>query len=592
MSVKVIMDHDELQPIADNIKAPFNILKVDEQDHTLKVDGLANQIMYEVQPESYITVQTAIEDANKAIENISLNYDPITNTISLVQGNKAIQSYQLNSAKFVDEIKYDANTESIIITYVGNNNEKQIINIPVKGLIEEWGISNENHTVTLTRIRKVEGVDELSADVNVSKDIHNILEVVNDGLYVGGFANKIICNNGKNLETVLGELSLKLDNVDSNTTNVNERLVELETKVNTEVITRAEEDSKLNQAIADEVIRATAKETELAQIIANIEQVAMDNKIACEAKDAELVQSINDEKARAETKEAELAQIITATDNALIAEIERATKAEEQISEEVSKVELGTQNISFNYDEITNTITFVNYNGDVITKTINGVQLFDTVNYDAENEKIILSVNGENAIEIPVSSIIEEWGVSNENTTVTLSKTRDVSGQDVLSANVNISEEEGNIIQNVNNKLYAKVTAENIVYGDSTVKEELEALREDINSISDLNNELISPTNEFVVGITQENGKITEIKSSNIDSKQITVSNENLPGATVEQVLTTLQALIGTGGGSGITNIQSTDKTLKINTNNGFFDITFNNDLENRGPITLDGGEY
>ena len=60
--------------ISDDAHAPFNILKKDEDGRSLRVDGLANKIQYQIANNNYITVQ-------EAIDNIDFDYNTATNLL-------------------------------------------------------------------------------------------------------------------------------------------------------------------------------------------------------------------------------------------------------------------------------------------------------------------------------------------------------------------------------------------------------------------------------------------------------------------------------------------------------------------------------
>ena len=216
--------------ISDDEHAPFNILVKDENGQSLRVDGLANKIKYNVADNQYITVQNAID-------NINLDYNAATNVLTFKLPTNETKSLVLNSVQLLDEIRYDANTESIVIVYNDIYNQNQRISIPVSDLITEWTVENSNHTVTLTKTRSVEGSDILSANVNVmDKGINdNILEVANNSLYVKGTAENIKYNN----TTVKEGIDTLNTKIDSETNRAKEVESNLNTKIDTESATRA-----------------------------------------------------------------------------------------------------------------------------------------------------------------------------------------------------------------------------------------------------------------------------------------------------------------------------------------------------------------
>ena len=175
--------------ISDDIHAPFNILAKDQDGRSLRVDGLANKIQYNVADNQYISVQTAMD-------NINVDYNQATNVLTFNLPNNETKSIALNAVQLLDEIRYDADTEAIIIIYKDVYNQTQKISIPVSKLITEWTVGNNGHTVSLAKTRSVEGLDILTADVNVTEKgvENNIIEVLNNKLYVNGIAENIKYN--------------------------------------------------------------------------------------------------------------------------------------------------------------------------------------------------------------------------------------------------------------------------------------------------------------------------------------------------------------------------------------------------------------
>lgn len=99
--------------------------------------------------------------------------------------------------------------------------------------------------------------------------------------------------------------------------------------------------------------------------------------------------------------------------------------------------------------------------------------------YDSTTEELAFVFNLQDGttqtVRISVHGLIQEWETSNENHTVTLTKTIVTNGPDKLSADVNISKDvTPNILQKDDNGLYVKGTADNITTDSgSTVQEML-----------------------------------------------------------------------------------------------------------------------
>lgn len=137
------------------------------------------------------------------------------------------------------------------------------------------------------------------------------------------------------------------------------------------------------------------------------------------------------------------------------------------------------------YNEHENKLIFskTNASGEVLRREIDlvGVEIFKDIWYDATREMLILQYRDNKGVlhnvEIPVGQLITEWDVRNGETNVTLAKTRNVAGQDLLTANANIASKtdfEDQILEERNHKLLVRGTALNIKYGDTNVKKALD----------------------------------------------------------------------------------------------------------------------
>ena len=131
---------------------------------------------------------------------------------------------------------------------------------------------------------------------------------------------------------------------------------------------------------------------------------------------------------------------------------------------------------------------------------LNTVQVIKNAYYDPTTEElVIIFVNdkGEDKeVRIQIGSLIEEWDVLNNGHSVKLDRARSTgSGKDILTADVNISNIENNILEvrseHDYHALFVKGTADNIKYGDTTVKSAIDALKsEDARIDSKLDEEI------------------------------------------------------------------------------------------------------
>lgn len=91
--------------------------------------------------------------------------------------------------------------------------------------------------------------------------------------------------------------------------------------------------------------------------------------------------------------------------------------------------------------------------------------------YSSDTEEIVLIFNKidstQQTIRIPVGSLIREWEPDNANSNVTLNREEVINGTDKLSANVKISTQAHNILQDVNHELYVEGTTDAITYNEA-----------------------------------------------------------------------------------------------------------------------------
>ena len=115
--------------------------------------------------------------------------------------------------------------------------------------------------------------------------------------------------------------------------------------------------------------------------------------------------------------------------------------------------------------------------------SLNRVELFKDVTYDPTTESLkITYVDNLGSVQIcsvPIGKMLRdwEWQVQSEGHTIALNKERNISGDDILTADVKITSLADNILQDIDHALYVKGTANNIKYDASLSVEEV------INSI-------------------------------------------------------------------------------------------------------------
>lgn len=267
------------------------------------------------------------EKENGLYHNIDTEYENGILTIK-VNGNVRKQ-HVLGLSSIVDNAYYDADSESIVIIFKLQNNDKQTITIPVASLISEWEVDNSIATkvVELTKERVVAGgADKLSADVRISTNKTNILEKDGNTLLVRGTADNIIYNGDVTVKSKLDSLTEYDSNLDSQISNLN-------TKIDSEV-TRAKE---AEENLADEITESRRIEENLVNSLTSEIQRSTD-------KDVELEASIKTERDRAIEVETKLTQDLRD-------EVQRSTNADTKHDESITKLTSNLADLNTKVDD-------------------------------------------------------------------------------------------------------------------------------------------------------------------------------------------------------------------------------------------------
>lgn len=203
------------------------------------------------------------------------------------------------------------------------------------------------------------------------------------------------------------------------------------------------------------------------------------------------------------------------------------------IKESKSIVSQDSQNIIYNkadglfasvdldYDQTTNTLTFIKSNDDTIHRfKLNSIQFLDDITYDQTTETLVIrytdAEGNTQRLEIPIKDMFEEWEVDNTNTTVTLNKDRVIDGKTRLTANVNVSNSPDNILQVTNHELYVKGTSDNIKYnGTTTVEQKLNELS---NKDNELDSNLVNLSSQIQTEVSDRQHQ-DELLSTNLNNR-------------------------------------------------------------------------
>lgn len=440
--------------IASKDQVPDNILAKDKSGRYLYVEGKASKITYWKNGKK-ISVQKAIDDLGLEIStndgNIIyerpdgiyattvLEYEAATNTLIFVTstktGENSTKKIKLNSAQIFEDVTYDPVTETIKIRYKSASGDYKSLEIPVSSIIQEWTINNENHSVELKKARSVAGKDVLTADVKVSTNPNNILEIQHHELYVRGEADNIKygdSNVKKTLEKLEHDSSSASTEIDHIEKVIGDRFNEKET-ITSGFTSHDGRISKLENDLSNETKNREDKDKELEELI---NKSSGDSVINVEDS-----KSIHLDK-KANTTKGETGYLISG-------EVKTSVSTKDNLIQTKDDGIFAT--VDFDYNKDTNEITFTTNNGSKSWQLIDH-SVISSINYDKNTEEIVVKyiINDEQKeYRIPMRDLINEWECDNKDKNITLNKEISTEGTDKLSANVNILNETDNLIEQI-----------------------------------------------------------------------------------------------------------------------------------------------
>ena len=430
----------------------FNILEKTENNKALYVRGTADNINFFYNGENMKVSDVLKECIKKKLstdnDNIiyerpdgifataKLEYDIKGNALIFTSSNQTggttTERFELNTIKIIENARYDKDTESLIFTYITAKGEVQQLSIPLSSLIEEWTVSNDGHSVRLSKERHPSNdKDVLTADVKVSSLDNNILVEKGDGLYVKGTADNVKYSDNSSVKDEISSTKETLDSEIKRAQNaekeVSDAISDIRTTIGSGFTTDTHENitckiEHLSDDVASKVTSVTAKDN----------TVVVDNTDTNNPKVGIKVSSFK--------RDGNIPNLISIQDDGIFAAVDLA------------------------YDEEHNALTFTTTNA---TKTINLTMnsIVDRIYYDNTKEAIIIeyTVNGKKMpnVEVPVRTLINEWTVS-DNTDGAIKLTKKVNNktavdnsQDILSAEIIIDKvHDDNMIVNDNGALY------------------------------------------------------------------------------------------------------------------------------------------
>ena len=216
-------------------------------------------------------------------------------------------------------------------------------------------------------------------------------------------------------------------------------------------------------------------------------------------------------------------------------------------------------NITVDVDTATNKL-IVTVGNETIVKTLPGVELFESAEYNDENEELIITFRTGNTLVIPIHGIIHTWETSNAQTSaVVLTKTVVTGGVDTLSGDVKlrstdnlIAKENGNLYvseSNINNKVSTETSRATIA--EQALGAKIDALTNNVadqisgveDSITDVRDALTAETARAREAENEISATANHADEIAAEAKQI-VTELNTTVATLSTDLSTLETTV------------------------------------------------
>lgn len=506
-----------------------NILEkvlVSEEDGTfaLYVNGVASNIKCHVGG-TETTVQDAlnniehpistndnniiVERADGLYATVALNYNKASNVLTFDDGIHQTQTIELNSASVLENATYEFG--ELVLRFRMTDNTTNEVRIPISEIVKDFEFDNKNRTVTLVR-NEVNGQYYMSADVNVSNDTDNILQVSNHELYVKGIASNIKYKSGISVEDeldklngteeVVGSIKYEVAKEKSERVSNDEKLSETIASTQTE-LDALEEDvntsfTDVNSKIveANNALETHKIETSGALEAAKVESKAYTDNALAKAKEytdnksIEILATVNDAIDKV-SQDAEFVTVETDT-------VKTVLNSNKELSANV-KLNLSTDNIlladenglsaqvNLTYDPTTARLTF--NNGKTFSEYyLTSNSLVSDARFD-ENGKLVLTITlADGTTKEVVASIDKIEGGNNGDSPVTVNVEQTQEGIKRITATLSVSSSENNLIVANDGSLFAsKVASDHIgTYRDNemTMQEALGRIAEEIDEAS------------------------------------------------------------------------------------------------------------
>ena len=182
-------------------------------------------------------------------------------------------------------------------------------------------------------------------------------------------------------------------------------------------------------------------------------------------------------------------------------------------------------NITVDVDTASNKL-IVTIGNQRIEKTLPGVELFQSAEYNDENEELIITFKTGNTLVIPIHGIIHTWETKNaQNSPITLTKTIVTGGVDTLSGDLKLRSTD-NILGIENGNLYASENLINTKIASETTRA--------TNAETTLQNNISALETNVNSRLESVSEEISDVRDSIVTEKERAIESENVIKNTAE----------------------------------------------------------
>ena len=510
-----------------------NAVRIDEVNEKISAEATRAKAAEEANANAITSLTTEV---NKKIEEVTVEKNSDLQYFINVDGVK-VGEINIPKDQFFKSASYDSELKIITLTFITENGE-QSVQLNVADLVDTYTAGNGL------------SVSNNQFEVKLNQETESYLVLNEDGLGLFGIDTALATKAN------LGDFNELVDKV--NIINGNAALEGSFAKGDADTLSSAKAYTDTNtnaivNSLDDEIVRAKAAEK------ANSDAIEILN--ANEAQDGSVKNAIKVSKEYTDTQISTLTEVVntkanssdvyTKTEidnkgyltehqdisglenditelNTRVNDIKFITKESDTVNVTMDKqtgdeyrtlsadVKLktiaGTENaniikkdanglyatVSFNYDKISNRITFNDGNGDK-TFELNNFGILQDAIYESATKSIVLIIKKDDEttdrITIPVADLVNTWSVENKSTSpVVLEKISGENG-DILSADISILNDSHNLLVNQNGALFADADSNKHIalWGteQTTVQGVINILKERTNEIDSIKQDIV-----------------------------------------------------------------------------------------------------